>query len=55
LASVPALMQGIPLMGAIRARYLNKTNDELAEWAVQGLVRAGAARRDGELLLNYDL
>ena len=55
LAEVPALMQSIPLMQTIRMRYLDKSNDELAEWAVQGLIRAGAARRDGDLLRNSDL
>jgi glyoxylase-like metal-dependent hydrolase (beta-lactamase superfamily II) len=54
LAEVPALFAGIPLMQISRTRYLDKTNEELAEWAVQGLVRAGAARRDGELLRNHD-
>ena len=55
LADVPAIMQGIPLMTVIRERYLHKTRYELAEWAIHGLVRAGAARRDGEWLRNHDL
>ncbi|MFP5390175.1 MAG: MBL fold metallo-hydrolase [Gammaproteobacteria bacterium] len=55
LDEVPALLESIPLMQISRTRYLNKTNDELAEWAVQGLVRAGAARRDGLFLRNHDL
>lgn len=55
LADVPALVASIPLMETIRTRYLDKSNDELAEWAVQGLVRAGAAKRDGVMLRNYDL
>ena len=55
LDSIPALFDAIPLMRIARTRYLDKSNDELVEWAVQGLVRAGAAKRDGALLRNHDL
>ncbi len=54
LAAIPALFDSIPLMRIARTRYLDKSSEELAEWAINGLVRAGAARRDGELLRNHD-
>ena len=54
LAELPDLFERIPLMHIARTRYLDKSSAELADWAVKGLVRAGAARRDGEWLRNHD-
>ena len=55
LAALPALFQAIPVVERARLRLLQKNPAELAEWAVRALVRAGAARIDGELLVNHDL
>ncbi len=55
LDELPAMFAHNPMIEGARRRYLDKNPTELAEWAVQSLVRAGAARREGGLLLNYDL
>ena len=55
LAALPAMFECNPVIDSARRRYLDKNAAELADWAVQALVRAGAARRDGEYLLNYDM
>ncbi len=55
LDQVAVLMATIPLVAAARRLYLPMTPEALADWAVQGLVRAGAARRDGAMLRNHDL
>jgi glyoxylase-like metal-dependent hydrolase (beta-lactamase superfamily II) len=55
LAELPGMFEGNPVIEGARKRYLDKSAGALAEWAVQSLVRAGAARRDGEFLVNYDM
>lgn len=55
LAALPAMFDANPVIAGARRRFLGRSAAELAEWAVQSLVRAGAARRDGELLVNADL
>jgi glyoxylase-like metal-dependent hydrolase (beta-lactamase superfamily II) len=55
LADLPAWFAGNPVIEGARLRYLDKSAAELVEWAVQSLVRAGAARRDGPMLVNHDL
>ena len=55
LAALPALFEHNPVIEGARLRFLARNASELAEWAVRSLVRAGAARIDGELLVNYDL
>ena len=55
LDELPAMLENIPVIEGVRRRYLNKEPAALAEWAVHSLVRAGAARRDGAQLLNFDL
>ena len=52
LAGVPALLASIPLVERVRIRILDRSAEELAQWAVAALVRAGAARVDGMLLCD---
>lgn len=55
LASLPALFEQNPVIDSARTRYLDKSPAQLAEWAVRSLIRAGAARQVGDLLVNHDL
>jgi glyoxylase-like metal-dependent hydrolase (beta-lactamase superfamily II) len=50
LDAVPALLDTIPLIDAANRRYIGMPADELARWAVDELVRAGAARIDSPTL-----
>lgn len=52
LAAVPGLLVSIPLVERVRPTMLGLDPEALAAWAVQALVRAGAARVDGERLLD---
>jgi hypothetical protein len=36
-------------------QLLRQTPEELGEWAAQQLIRAGAARVEGEYLLNHEM
>jgi glyoxylase-like metal-dependent hydrolase (beta-lactamase superfamily II) len=49
---VAALLASMPIVERARQRYLALSAAELAEWAMQALVRAGAARREGPLLVD---
>jgi glyoxylase-like metal-dependent hydrolase (beta-lactamase superfamily II) len=55
LAALPAMFEQNPVIEGARTRYLGRSPAELAAWAVRSLVRAGAAREHGGLLLNHDL
>ncbi len=55
LASLPAMFEQNPVIEGARSRFLDKSPAQLAEWAVRSLVRAGAARQVGALLVNHDL
>ena len=44
---VAALLASIPLVEHVRTRYLGHDAQALAQWAVDALVRAGAAHREG--------
>jgi glyoxylase-like metal-dependent hydrolase (beta-lactamase superfamily II) len=50
LDRVPALLASIPLVERVRLAYFGMDHKELAGWAVDALVRAGAAHVDGALL-----
>ncbi len=52
LAEVDALFETVPLLVLARERFLPRPAAELARWAVQALEKAGAARLQGELLLD---
>jgi glyoxylase-like metal-dependent hydrolase (beta-lactamase superfamily II) len=55
LAEVTDMFAVLPVFDGARRRFLDKPAEQLAEWAVHSLVRAGAARRDGAMLVNRDL
>ena len=52
LAAIPALLRGMPIFEEANRRFLRQEAAALAEWAVSQLVRAAAARVEGEYLLN---
>ena len=52
LADVAPMFVSIPLLAGARRRFLQREPGELAEWAIAALVRAGAARIDGAMLVN---
>ncbi|HZV66041.1 MAG TPA: MBL fold metallo-hydrolase [Telluria sp.] len=54
LADLGALLDAIPVVDGARRRFLHKPAAELAEWAAAALVRAGAAHREGGMLVNRD-
>jgi glyoxylase-like metal-dependent hydrolase (beta-lactamase superfamily II) len=51
---VGALLAAIPLVELARRRYFDLSAAALAQWAMQALVRAGAARHEGLLLVDAD-
>ena len=54
LAALPGLLTAIPLVETVRTRVLRREPDELAQWATAALLRAGAARIEGPLLVDTD-
>jgi glyoxylase-like metal-dependent hydrolase (beta-lactamase superfamily II) len=52
VAEVAPMFVSIPLLAGARERFLHRECGELAAWAVAALVRAGAARVDGAMLVN---
>jgi glyoxylase-like metal-dependent hydrolase (beta-lactamase superfamily II) len=54
LADVPDLLAGIPLFAIVNQRYLHLTEEQLAQWTIDRLVRAGAAGIQGGALVNRD-
>lgn len=54
LAELPSLLSKGRLFAAANQRFLKKSESELAQWAVDQLVRVGAAEIVGGSLLNRD-
>ena len=52
LDALPGLLASIPLVERVRSRMLAMDQDALAQWAAAALVRAGAARVEGVLLID---
>lgn len=52
LSELPSLLQHGRLFAAANQRYLNKSEDDLAQWAVAQLVRVGAAEVIGDAVVN---
>jgi glyoxylase-like metal-dependent hydrolase (beta-lactamase superfamily II) len=52
LAEVPQLLLTMPVFASANANFLRQTPEQLGSWAVSQLVRAAAARIEGEYLLN---
>jgi glyoxylase-like metal-dependent hydrolase (beta-lactamase superfamily II) len=54
LAQVPQLMSEMYLFGEANRRFLHKDENELAKWAIEQLVRVGAAEVSDGALRNRD-
>jgi glyoxylase-like metal-dependent hydrolase (beta-lactamase superfamily II) len=54
LAEVEPLLAGMPLVQEANRHHLQQPTDELAQWAVAQLVKAGAAELDDGRLLNKE-
>jgi len=54
LAELPVLLSGGNAFKSANERFIKKDPDDLVEWAVAQLIRAGVARLEGELLLNHE-
>lgn len=54
VAAVAPLLAGLRYVEEANRRFLQQPQDALAHWAVAQLVRAGAAERVGEMLVNRD-
>ncbi|RPH43224.1 MAG: MBL fold metallo-hydrolase [Burkholderiales bacterium] len=52
LEGVGPLLASIPLTTNANARYIGMAPDALTDWAIAGLLKAGAARIDGDALVN---
>jgi glyoxylase-like metal-dependent hydrolase (beta-lactamase superfamily II) len=52
LADVPQLLLAMPVFDAANRNFLHQAPEQLGTWAVGQLVRASAARIEGEYLLN---
>ena len=42
----------VPLLARANARHLRMSAPELGRWAIEALIQAGAARRDGDTIVN---
>jgi hypothetical protein len=51
-ADLITLMDTVPLIAHTNRRFIGLDPSALADWASSELVRAGAARREGDRLLN---
>jgi glyoxylase-like metal-dependent hydrolase (beta-lactamase superfamily II) len=54
LAEVWKMFETVPLLLTIGKNYFGFTPAEMAEWTVHSLVRAGAAKRDEQTLVNRE-
>ncbi|UTY57116.1 MBL fold metallo-hydrolase [Massilia sp. erpn] len=52
LGDVAGILSGMSALATANARYLHRSDDDLAAWAIKQLTRACAARLDGDYLLN---
>ncbi len=52
LADIAPLLAAMPLCEAANRRFVGDSPEALARWAIERLVRAGAARIEGQHLLN---
>ncbi|MBC7454057.1 MAG: MBL fold metallo-hydrolase, partial [Massilia sp.] len=55
LATLATMLSAIPVVAGANRRFLHQSPDALADWAISALLRAGAARVEGAMLVNYDL
>ncbi len=52
LDDLPVLLDRVPLFRTANARFLGLSAEQLADWLVDSLVKAGVARRDGAWLVS---
>lgn len=52
LARLPAMMAAIPLLASCNQRFFGLSDAALATWAVEQLLKAGAAATEGDYLLD---
>lgn len=52
LVDLQQTLLGIPLVRGANERYLGMTPEALTQWTIAGLTRAGAARIEGDQLVN---
>ena len=52
LADLPMVLAGMPVFDEANRRFLRQSPQALAQWTVEQLMKAGAARIEGEHLLN---
>ena len=52
LADLPAVLAAMPVFDEANRRFLRQSPQALAQWIVEQLMKAGAARIEGEHLLN---
>lgn len=52
LADIPGILLSMPVFETANRRFLHQTPEQLTQWATKQLVRAVAARIEGEYLLN---
>ena len=54
LAEVWKMFETVPLLVSTAKRYFEWPADQMAEWTVHSLVRAGAAKRENGMLVNRE-
>ena len=52
MADIAAMFDSVPVLSGARSRFFGQDAPALAAWAAHCLVRAGAARREGDILHN---
>jgi glyoxylase-like metal-dependent hydrolase (beta-lactamase superfamily II) len=50
-AAVPEFLAGVSLYRDVNARYFRQSFDEIADWLIRDLERAGAVRREGDQIV----
>jgi hypothetical protein len=50
LAELPAYVARVPILAELNSRYLRMTPAAMAEWLLSELERAGALRRENDML-----
>jgi len=51
LAELPAYVARVPILAELNSRYLLMTPAAMAEWLLKDLERAGALRRENDMLV----
>lgn len=54
-AEVPTFLAGVSLYRELNARFFRRSFEELADWLIRDLERAGVVRRDGDQVVAADV